>query len=105
MNELKFLLGKRIKELRHKRGFSQQELAELVDIDQRSLSNIECGNTFPSKSLLLIAQALRVPVQDLFEFELVIKSEDDMKKYISHNLNKLNKRDIKTVYLLVKSMI
>ena len=105
MKELKYLLGKRIKELRNMRGLSQQELSEMVNIDQRSLSSIECGNTFPSKHLVLIANALEVSVQDLFDFEHITKTENDMKNYIFSNLDKLNKNDIRTIYLLIKSMI
>ena len=44
-------IGEKIKELRKNQGLSQQQLAELANIDQRSLSHIECGNTFPSKIL------------------------------------------------------
>ena len=51
MNRIKELLGRRIKELREKRGYTQQQLAEKIGIDQRNLSKIECGITFPSKSL------------------------------------------------------
>ena len=105
MKNLKLLLGKRIKELRNKRGFSQQELAEMVDIDQRSLSSIECGNTFPSKSLALLAHALDVSIQDLFDFEHLTKTEKDMKNFIIVNLDKLGKKDIKTVYFLVRAMM
>lgn len=58
MNDIKKLLGKRIKELRKAQGISQQQLAELANIDQRNLSHIECGDTFPSRVLLEISSAL-----------------------------------------------
>ena len=44
--ELKKNIGKRIKELRKKRGLSQERLAELVNIEQNSLSYIETGACF-----------------------------------------------------------
>lgn len=105
MKDLKILLGKRIKELRNKRGFSQQELAEMVNIDQRSLSSIECGNTFPSKSLLQLSKALNVEPNELFEFDSVRLGISEMKKYIVSNLDNLEKNDIKKVYYLIKSML
>jgi len=105
MKDLKSLLGRRIKELRNKKGLSQQELAEMVNIDQRSLSSIECGNTFPSKSLIMLAHALNVSISDLFDFERLVLTEKDMKNFIFSNLDKLDKKDIRTIYLLIKSMI
>ena len=45
-NNIKVLLGKRIKELRNKRGFTQEFLAEKIGVGQRNLSKIECGNNF-----------------------------------------------------------
>ena len=44
----KKLLGKRIKELRKYRNFTQEKLAELIDIEPCSLSAIEIGRHFPS---------------------------------------------------------
>lgn len=46
--ELKRNIGKRIKEIRKKRGLSQEKLSELVDIEQNTLSYIETGNNFCS---------------------------------------------------------
>ena len=46
MNDIKKLLGLRIKELRKMKKMSQQVLAEKANIDQRSLSHIECGDNF-----------------------------------------------------------
>ena len=41
MGNIKHLLGKRIKEIRKRRGFTQEKLAELAGIEIPSLSNIE----------------------------------------------------------------
>lgn len=105
MKNLKKLLGQRIKELRLKKGLTQEELAEKVEIDQRNLSNIECGNTFPHKSLLKIAEALNVTVQDLFNYEHTALSEKEMRAELAKMLPNLNAQDVKSVYRLVKSML
>lgn len=104
MNDIKKLLGKRIKELRQIRGLSQLQLAELIDIDQRNLSHIECGDTFPSKSLLELATALHVDLSELFNFNHLNIDEAGMKTYINKSLDELPPNDIKTVYRLIKSM-
>lgn len=47
-------VGKRIQEARRSRGLTQEELAEMVDLTTKYISNIECGyktqklNTFVS---------------------------------------------------------
>lgn len=47
MGNIKSLLGKRIKEIRKKRGLTQEKLAELAGIETPSLSNIENGKNYP----------------------------------------------------------
>lgn len=44
----KILLGKRLRELRLRKGLSQEKLAELAKIEPTSLSNIENGRNYPS---------------------------------------------------------
>ena len=79
MIEIKCMLGKRIKELREKRGLTQQELSELAGIDQRNLSKIECGVNFvSSETLEKLSSALNVPIKDLFDFDHL--NEDTLKK-------------------------
>ena len=104
MQDIKTLLGKRIKELRKSQDISQQKLSEAMDIEQRSLSKIECGYNFPSKCLLQLAKALNVALPDLFDFEHLALTEDNMKKYITENLEYLPSHDITTIYRLIKSM-
>ncbi len=104
MHSIKKLLGKRIKELRVANRLSQQDLAEKIGIDQRNLSNIECGNSFPSKSLSRLAQALNIDLQELFDFDHYKIDEANMVEYIQRNLNSLSQTDLTTIYRLIKSM-
>lgn len=60
------LLGARIRELRLKRGLSQQALAERVGIPQTHVSAIEVGAKFPNfMTVLRFAVALECKVTDL----------------------------------------
>lgn len=104
MNEIKKLIGKRIKELRKEHNLSQQELAELINIDQRNLSNIECGISFPSKSLLQIAEAFDISLKDLFDFEHLTLKRTDMLSYIENKIQYLDDRNIKFIYRIIKSL-
>ena len=69
-SDIKTLLGKRIKELRKKCNLTQEQLAEKMNIDQRNLSKIECGNNFvTSDTLGKILIALNVDACELFNFK------------------------------------
>ena len=104
MKDIKILLGKRIKDLRKKMNISQQELAELINIDPRNLSNIECGISFPSKVLFEISKALNVTLPELFDFEYKKYNTDEMKKYISDKLNYISENDIAMIYRIIKAL-
>lgn len=103
MDEIKKLLGKRIKELRREHNLSQQKLSELINIDQRNLSNIECGITFPSKSLLQIADAFDISLKDLFDFEHLTFKRNEMIHYIETKIKYLDDRNLKLIYRIIKS--
>ena len=104
MNDIKILLGQCIKELRESLNISQQELTEKINIDQRNLSNIETGRSFPSKSLLDIADALHVRLHELFEFEHINITNDYKLEYINSHIGLLTDDKLNFVYKLIKSI-
>jgi transcriptional regulator with XRE-family HTH domain len=60
-------LGKRVRELRHERGFSQEKLAELAAIHENHVRRIEAGTANPSYLVVArIARALAVSPSALF---------------------------------------
>ena len=62
----KKLLGKRIKEIRKLKNYTQEELAEIVNLETSSLSGIESGRFFPSLHVLdKLSQALNVELVEL----------------------------------------
>lgn len=67
-NEAQLIFGKRIRYLRLRAGYSQEELASLCLLDRTYIGGIERGERNPSlKNILRIAEALAVPVTALFE--------------------------------------
>lgn len=61
-------LGRRIRELRVRRGLAQQTLAEAIGISPAQLSHIESGRTGTTVwRLARIAAALRMPLSELLE--------------------------------------
>ncbi len=70
---MKKLLGKRIKELRLRKKYTQEELSEILGIGERNLSKIECGVNFVSaETLEKLASALDVDYKDIFDFEHLV---------------------------------
>ncbi len=61
-----FKIGQRIRKFRKSHGFSQEELAERVNISTTHMSHIETGNTKLSLPVLVqLAQVLEVRTDDL----------------------------------------
>jgi transcriptional regulator with XRE-family HTH domain len=63
-------LAKKIKELRVRKGFSQDELAETAQINLRTVQRIESGETEPrGDTLQRLAAALNVTSDELIDWE------------------------------------
>lgn len=59
--------GKRLRQLRKDQGLSQEQLAEMLEVDARTIRRWETGETGPEfNKLEAIAQSLGVPVSGLF---------------------------------------
>lgn len=70
MKNLKVGLGRRIKRIRESKNYTQEYLAELVGIEQATLSNIERGKSYPSvDTLQKIADSLGVEPYLLYKIE------------------------------------
>lgn len=99
----KKLLGKRIKEIRKYKGFTQEKLSELVDIETGSLSGIESGRFFPSLHVLdKMSTVLDVELVEFFKFSTVDipKNIDEELEDIIKNQNSQNKI---LIYKIIKS--
>lgn len=59
-------LGRAIAEARRAKGLTQEKLADVIGVEQESISRLERGVTLPSLSRLLsIAEVLDVPIDSL----------------------------------------
>lgn len=60
-------LGKRVRELRNRRGLTRKQLSQEADVSERHLAQLEAGEGNISVVLLQrIAEALNVPIANLF---------------------------------------
>lgn len=100
-------LGKKIKRMRLNRGLTQEQLAEAVDVSQRTLSGIEIGENFvTAETLDKIIKALNTTTEELFATnhlrgqEVVLREINNSIKYIAKDPLKLD-----ILYNVVKSLI
>jgi transcriptional regulator with XRE-family HTH domain len=97
--ELRDILGQRIKFFRFRRQFSQADLAEKANISITFLSNIERGNNFPQTGTLCsLAKALEVEVWELFKPEKVSGEQNSIIDRISQDFTKQVNLAMETVY-------
>ena len=69
MMDEKLVLKNRLKEARAERGFSQQQLADLVGVSRNTISSIETGQFNPTAKLaLILCVALDQKFEELFYF-------------------------------------
>ena len=67
--DIKILVGKRVKELRNKLGISQEELADIAELDRTYITSVECGKRNISiVNIEKLAKALKVSLSDFFGF-------------------------------------
>ena len=89
---LKQILGKNVKFVRSKKGFTQAVLAEKAGISIIFLSSIERGTKYPKADILArLAKVLEVEVFELFKGDLVPFESKKLVTNLSKDItNKLN---------------
>lgn len=105
--DIKKLLGKKIKYFRILRGYSQEKFSELLNISQRTLSGIECGNNFlTSNTLERILEVLKIKPSELFKIEeyqepkiIIAELIQDIKSLEN------NEEKLQLTYRILKSII
>ena len=86
-------LGKNILELRKKKGLSQEQLGERVNVTRQTISNWELEETSPNpEQLKLLSKALNVSVDKLIDNEVNSDIND---------FNESSKKNIPLIYLVL----
>ena len=85
--------GRLIAEERKKKGYTQRQLAEKLNISDKTISKWECGNGFPEVSLLLpLCDELGITVNDLLSGAIVPR-EDYQKKAENNMVEMIRERE------------
>jgi transcriptional regulator with XRE-family HTH domain len=62
--------AKHLRKLRKQKGYSQQEIADMANIDRKTVQRIEAGLLNPTlDTLLSLSGALEIPLKELVDFE------------------------------------
>ncbi|CAK7027288.1 MAG: hypothetical protein DELT_02626 [Desulfovibrio sp.] len=103
--DLALAIGKRIRQLRRKRKYTQETLAELVGTSQGHLGKIERGEVQVGTELLQkIADALVVDIVSLFSARKELSREALLQKTIAM-LNSSSDRDLYMIYKIIDSIV
>lgn len=103
MKPIKKLLGERIRELRKAKGFTQEQLAELVGVEPRHISRIEGGYNSPSiERLARISEALNAPIKEFFDF-MHLNTPEERSKDIGVLIKGMNEDYQQIIYKIVHS--
>ncbi|MGN0031204.1 MAG: helix-turn-helix domain-containing protein [Candidatus Gastranaerophilaceae bacterium] len=95
--------GLRIKELRKRKSITQEQFAENLGIDVRSLRKIEAGESFPStRTLEAIISNFQIPLSELFVLEH-LQPAKDLKRELFDIINS-NPDKIVEIYKIVKAI-
>jgi transcriptional regulator with XRE-family HTH domain len=96
---IKDALGKTIKFLRFRRGFSQADLAEKAGMSITFLSTVERGIKFPQPDILSkLAKALDVEVFELFKTDAVPTDSKEIMSQLSEDITKNINLTIENVF-------
>ncbi len=96
--DIKKILGANIKKYRKQNGYTQMKFAEILNVEQKHVSFIESGNSFPSAGLIMkIADVFGIPPKNLFEFAEPLTVEQ-LKQNIIYMVNHSSDEDINKIH-------
>lgn len=97
-----YKIGQRIRKIRKAHGFSQEELAEKINISTTHMSHIETGNTKLSLPVFVeLAAALDVRTDDLLESNTTTTSA--VMEEVSAVLERCTAQEAKIILDIVKA--
>lgn len=103
MNLDKEILGKKIRQLRILRGFSQEALSEKIDISPRHMCTIENGYSFPSiETFVKIAEILDMDINEFFN--LTSAKNDKLKSDIYDLIQTSTIKELNLIKDIIKAI-
>ncbi|MDQ8738533.1 helix-turn-helix transcriptional regulator [Paenibacillus sp. LHD-38] len=111
MSEIAGLVGENIRQLRKKRGLSQEQLALRADINASYMGQVERGEKNPTIDVLSkIAHALQTPLEKIVNVISIADAADSPEEEgyatkVVHQMNGLSLKEQEAVYRFVKQLV
>lgn len=103
MAEFRQKFGAKVKEVRKQKRWTQEYLAEILNVDARSLRKIELGESFPSiNTLEKMLDVFGMSTIELFDFEH-LQPQENLKILIIKMIDS-NPDKISEIYKVVKAL-
>lgn len=100
------LVGRRIKSLRQTRGYTQEQLAEIIDINPKYLSSIERGAENPTLDLFLrLAKGLKVDLYEIFQFEHAGDQPERLRKKLAGLIAEIKDEELARVVHVLEVLV
>lgn len=106
-NEIKQNVGKIIKKLREKSNLTQEQLAEKLGMQSKTLSKVETGKTFISSKLLnKLCLIFNVKEKYFFDFSRIENPKEKVEKIkaISYMLQDADEKKIDEIYKIILAL-
>lgn len=105
--DVKKSFGEKLKRLRKSKNLTQEQLAEMIDIDPRNLSRIEVGLSFvKAETLEKILDALDITTEQLFANDHIKNSEEllaDIHRFL--NLAKDEPEKLEKIHKMIRFIV
>lgn len=99
--DLKQMIGARIKEIRTKKGITQEQLSERMEINPKYLSSIERGKENPTlNTLIRLSESLGVDLSEIFRF-IQIEDPAERKSLIISLLDESDSEQLKLIFKIL----
>ena len=104
--DIKKLIGSRIKSLRRTRGYSQEELAEIIGINSKYLSSVERGQENPTLDLFIrLSQGLKVGMHEIFQIEQEGTGPKLLRKKLKGLVEEIEEGELARVIRILESLV
>ena len=99
------MIGSRIKDIRNKKGLTQEQLSEKMEINPKYLSSIERGRENPTlNTLIKVSESLEVDLGEIFNF-VQIQDPEERKSLITSLLDQANNEQLKLVSKILSAIL
>ena len=103
--DTKQMLGARIKNIRNKKGLTQEQLSEKMEINPKYLSSIERGNENPTlNTLIKLSESLEVDLSEIFS-HIQIEDPGERKLIITSLLDQADDEQLKLASKILSAIL